>query len=163
VRSLWVGAIATVASIGGILFALAGAPFAAVLPLAVALRCLQGASYRGFNSARLCAVKNYAAAGQQLYVVGLFTPTVLASNLSASALGELTLHYFGPTVFLLLAALPVLLALGLTIRLRDVAVPAPGNSGGYLVLLRDRRLWLPQAVAFNSGTVYGFAMSFLPV
>jgi MFS family permease len=163
VRSLWVGAIATVASIGGLVCAIAVVPFAAILPFAVAMRCLQGASYGVFNSAGMCAVKNYAPADQQLYVVGLFTAMFMACNLWASALGELTLHYFGATVFLLLAALPVLLALGLTMRVRDVAVPAPGNSGGYLALLRDRRLWLPQAVAFNSGTVYGFAMSFLPV
>jgi hypothetical protein len=110
--SLWVGAAATIRSIGGLVLAIAGAPFAAILPLTVIMRCLQGASSGAFNSAGMCAVKNYAAADQQLYVVGLFTAMFMACNLWASALGELNLHCFGSTAFLLLAALPVLLALG---------------------------------------------------
>jgi hypothetical protein len=61
--SLWVGAIATIASIGGLVFAISGALFAAILPLTVIMRCLQGASYGAFNSAGMLRSQKLRAGG----------------------------------------------------------------------------------------------------
>jgi predicted MFS family arabinose efflux permease len=162
-RSLSAGAVTGAASIASLVLIIAGAPVAAIMPLAMVARGIQGISYGVFNSAGICAVKSYAPADQQVYVVGLFTAMFLACNLWATALGELTFRHYGSVVYLALAVVPILLACGLTARLPPVEAEDASSSSGYLPLLRDRRLWLPQAVAFNSGSVYGFATSFLPV
>jgi MFS family permease len=161
-RALCSGALVAALGIVGLGPALcAPVPFISLLAAVAAVT--RGVSYSIFNTAGICAVRAHAPPDQHIYAVGLFTATFMASNLWAPAIGEFTLGRFGVNAYLLLAALPMLLAFALTACTIDVPTSSLAKPTGYLTLLRDGRLWLPELVIFCSGLAYGFSTSLLPV
>jgi MFS family permease len=92
----------------------------------------------------------------------MFTAMFLIPTFYGPAVGQWSLHVLGELGFFGLAAVPMVIALVLTRSLYQTEAVV-SNASGYLILLRDRRLWLPNLATAMSGLAYAFAFSFLPL
>lgn len=156
-RTLVLGGIISFAAIAALPFAVGSAP------LAVLARAGQGVGFGLFTPAGQLIAKSLAREDDQIRAVGRFTAMFLIPTFFGPALGEWSLRHWGEGGFFLLATAPIALGLLLAAALPHHETPAPPNSAGYLALLRDRRQWVPNAAAMQSGIGYGFAASFLPL
>jgi len=95
--------------------------------------------------------------------VGMFTAMFLIPTFFGPAIAEASLHRFGEPGYFGMTLLPILLGLFTAMLLPRTEIPAPPNTAGYLGLLRDRRSWLPNISAMQSGLAFTFANSFLPL
>jgi ACDE family multidrug resistance protein len=142
----------------------------ASLPVTIAMaataalsKLAQGGGFGIFQPAGILYAKSKAANDQQIYAVGRFTAMLVAPTLFAPALGQWSLDAFGTTAFFMIALVPMILALALATRLRDSRTPAPLDTSGYLALMRNRKIRVPNAAVAGSGIAYGFAVAFLPL
>jgi MFS family permease len=104
-----------------------------------------------------------APAADRTRAVGMFMAMLLIPSFFGPALGEWMLGYWGENGFFVLSIFPVVAALALLCRLPRADTPALPNTSGYLALLRDRRLWLPNLAVMQSGLAYAFTFTFLPL
>lgn len=103
-----------------------------------------------------------AAEGDSSRMIGMFTAMLLIPSFYSPALGQWALRALGEPAFFGLAALPMIGTVAILCLLHPTAA-APPRASGYLTLLRDRRLWLPNLATMQSGIAYAFAYSFLPL
>jgi MFS family permease len=135
-----------------------------ILPAAIAspafsalARGLQGLGFGLAITAGILYAKACAAEDDQIRAVGMFTACFMVSTLFAPALGEWLLRHYGQVSFFATAAAAMGIAWVLIAGLRQTDTPPPSDSTGYLRLLRDRRVRLPNAAVAISGLGYGFA------
>jgi MFS family permease len=115
-----------------------------------------------FTPAGQAFAQAQAADGDRSRVVGMFTAMFLIPTFYGPAVGQWSLHILGEPGFFVLAALPMIGTLIVTCLLHPTAA-AVSRASGYLTLLRDRRLWLPNLATAQSGLAYAFAFTFLPL
>jgi MFS family permease len=126
-------------------------------------RALQGFGFGLALTAGILYAKAASADDDQIRAVGMFTAMFLVPTLFAPAMGEWLLRHYGVISYFATAAAAMACS-GLIIgALRQADTPPPANSGGYLRLLRNQRIWLPNTAVAVSGAGYGFASSFLPL
>jgi MFS family permease len=95
--------------------------------------------------------------------IGMFSLMFMVPNFYAPALTEWLLNQAGESMVFVLALLPLAAAMGLTWLLPTIPGETPKNPAGYLSLITDRRLLLPNLAAAVSGLGVTFATSFLPI
>jgi MFS family permease len=115
-----------------------------------------------FTPAGQAFAQAQAAEHDRSRAVGMFTAMFLIPTFCGPALGEWSLRVLGEPGFFALAALPMIGALVLSCRLQQTEATVSRTSG-YVSLIRDRRLWLPNLATMQSGLAYAFAFSFLPL
>jgi MFS family permease len=93
----------------------------------------------------------------------MFTACFMVPTLFAPAIGEWLLRHCGQISFFATATAAMGSSWILIVGLRQFDTAPSSDPTGYLRLLRDRRLRLPNAAAGISGLGYGFANSFLPL
>lgn len=94
-------------------------------------------------------------------VVATFSAMFLLPGLFAPAFGEYVLG-LGEGYLFLFSTVPTIVAVALIALLpRDRQAQAQTDSAGYLYLLRDRRLWLPNLSSMQSGICFAFTWTFL--
>jgi MFS family permease len=158
VHTLFIGGLISLAAVIALPFAVGSAPLAALA------KAGQGFGFGLFTPAGQLFAKSRAREEDQILAVGRFTAMFLVPTFFAPVLGEWSLRHWGTTAFFVLAMPPLGLGLLLVQRLpRDGETPSPPDTAGYVALLRNRRLWLPNAAAMQSGLAYAFAFSFLPL
>jgi MFS family permease len=158
IRTVWLGATVAITGI-------------AILPFtldSVAGNAL-GNFIRGFGFGMLLPAgqmftQSQAPESDRSRAVAIFSAMFLIPAFFGPALGEAALTGFGEDSFFVLVVLPMALALALVLLLpRHLEAPTPPNTSGYLSLLRDRRLWLPNLATMQGGLAYTFAWTFLPL
>jgi MFS family permease len=143
--------------------ALAALPFTLDSVMAATLAMgARGLANGLFTPAGQAFAQAQAAEGDRSRAVGMFTAMFLIPTFYGPAVGQWSLHFLGEPGFFVLAALPMIGALIVTCLLHPTAA-AVSRASGYLALLRDRRLWLPNLATMQSGLAYAFAFSFLPL
>jgi MFS family permease len=157
VRTIRLGALFSLLGIATLPF---GVSLPAVAGLGMAGRGIGGGL--GMPTGQLFA-QAQAGEGESTRAVGMFSAMFLIPSFFGPALGEWSLGYWGEAGFFLLPVLPSAAALALVCWLPQTSTPAPPNTSGYLALVRDRRLWLPNLATMQSGLAYSFAFAFLPL
>jgi MFS family permease len=157
VRTMMLGGLVSVIAIIALPFTVTSVPAAA---LAMGGR---GIGLAFFTPSGQLFAQAQAGEGDRTRAVGMFTAMFLIPSFFGPALAEWTLGHWGEGGFFLLPILPVAAALVLVCRLPQTSTPAPPNTSGYLALVRDRRLWLPNLATMQSGLAYSFAFAFLPL
>jgi MFS family permease len=158
VQTLALGALISCTAIAALPFAVGS------LPLAALAKAGQGFGFGLFTPAGQLFAKSRARREDQTRAVARFTAMTMIPSFFGPSLGEWSLRSLGEEGFFLLAFIPIAIALAVVrILPRDCETAAPPNASGYLRLLRDRAVWLPNAVALQSGLAYGFAYCFLPL
>lgn len=158
VRTLVLGALISCAAIAALPFAVGSAP------LAVLAKAGQGFGFGLFTPAGQLFAKSRARAEDQIRAVAWFSAMTMIPSFFGPSLGEWSLHSLGEEGFFLLALIPIAIASAIVrILPRDCETTLPPTASGYLRLLRDRAVWLPNAVTVQSGLAYGFAYCFLPL
>jgi MFS family permease len=143
--------------------ALASLPWAInSVPAATLVMAARGLAAGLFTPAGQALATETAALGDRARTVGMFTAMFLIPTFFGPAIGQWSLHVLGEPGFFRLALLPMIGALALTCLLCQAQVTVSRTSG-YLVLVRDRLLWLPNLATGGSGLAYAFAFSFLPL
>jgi MFS family permease len=94
--------------------------------------------------------------------IAWFTAMFLIPMFGGPAIGQWSLRELGEPWFFVLTAAPTLSALIMLCLLRSTEAAA-SRASGYLTLLGDRRLWLPNLATMQSGLAYGFASTMLPL
>ena len=144
--------------------AIAALPFTVTSPAAAAIAMLgRGAGMGLVMPAGQLLAQSQAGEGDGTRAVGVFSAMVFLPSFFGPALAEWTLGHWGEGGFFLLATLPALAALAVVCLLSQIITPAAPNASGYLALVRDRRLWLPNLATMQSGLGYTLPFSFLPI
>jgi MFS family permease len=108
--------------------------------------------------------QNEVAESDRSRAVAIFSAMSLIPAFFGPSIGQFTLTRLGDAGFFAVAILPMLVALATVMllpRLRETS--AQPDASGYLKLLRDRQLWLPNFATMQGGLAYAFAWTFLPL
>jgi predicted MFS family arabinose efflux permease len=158
VHTLVLGGVLSLAAVIALPFTMAS------VPLAMLAMAGRGIGFGLFTPAGQLVAKTLAGEADQIRAVGMFTACFLIPNLVGPAVGVWALDRWGPSGYFVLAALPLLGSVALVTALpRHRDTRAPATAAGYLGVLRDRRVWLPNLTGMQSGLAYVFAQSWLPL
>jgi MFS family permease len=131
-------------------------------PAAILSRCVQGAGYGFFFPAAMTFAKNKLTKDRFVYLFGIYSSMVSLPNGIGPPVAEAYLHHFGEHLFFIVGALPGLIAVGVTLWLREEGRMAGGDAA--LPLLQTAilpTLRQPLVAILVVGAIYGLIPSYM--
>lgn len=128
--------------------------------MALVSRCVQGAGQGLFLAAAITYGQSRLSPARFLFLLSVFSATMPLAQAVAPAVGEFTLNRFGPGVMFVVAVIPGLVGLFLTLGLRPL--PKPPQARGLDLFNSWRASFVePILAVIVAGSMFGFAVSYL--
>ena len=127
---------------------------------ALVSRFVQGAGQGLFLSASITYAQSRLSPARFLFLLGVFSAAMPLAQAVAPAFGEFTLNTYGERAMFLIAGVPGLIGLALTLGVRPLPRP-PQSRGLDLVASWRPQLVEPLATIVMAGAMFGFTIAYL--